>query len=1215
MLFFKVVIMKLGLLKRWQRWAIFSLLGVGLLWCVSWLVMPPWVQWQIEKQGSQALGRSVKLTQVDFRPWSMALLVRGLHIGKAGVSEPMLEPQLTIDEIEVNLSLQSLIYWAPVADAIWVRNPQLHLTYRGQGQFDIDDVLKQWIDTQDQTSGIPRMSLFNIRIEGGGVQFHDSPKSVTHALTELQLGVPFLSNIGSRREVATHPRLAFKLNGAVFDTDAETRPFAKDRHTQARFQVKGLDAAAYLPYWPAALPVQLADGELDMDLTLDFKQQAAPEVVVAGQLAVKRLKLQEKTNAESALPLLQWEAMQLKIDTWRPLEASVKLDSLSLDKPVLHLRRDASGAFNWVGLQEFFMPSEERGPSLVNAHAQYGAKTVQIAGGELRWQDDMTRLPVNLALKELDFQSSNLNWPPLQAEPALLSGKAKLDGVPVSWQGSTDLKSAQIHIKGQDLLLQSAAGYWAERFQPALSGKLSAELALDWRAAQGIESPHLLIKAPSVRVTAMAVGLPGQPEAAMAELAVEQLEVDIFRQRVRTGRMGIHRPDLKLSRSATGRWMFEDWLIPAQLGNTEAVAKTDAWELALGPLQITRGGLSLDDRFVPGSVKLEVREVHLSTGPWQHSGKTPAWSNFKLDLQTAQSGRAMGRLGFDGAIQWPSLASVPQHGGPLRLKGQLQIESFPVHPLASYGADWFNFDLKRADVGYLGALDMAWPKAGMDMTLKGHLSLDNLQTLTRPSGATLLDIKSLNLKGLDLGFKSGELAHLKVSETALNDFYAHLDIDSTGHLNWQNLLKLPPAKTAASQPLLESGPLGLVNGRILFSDHYIRPNYSAKLSDVAGSLGAFSNQNRDAKTASLAELSLRGRVEGSASLEVNGRIHPLTQPVALNVAGKVRDLELPELSPYSQKYAGYGIERGKLSADVNYRIDERAQLNASQKIVLNQLRFGDRSTLPDAPNLPVKLAVALLADRNGVININLPVSGSLQDPDFKVGAIVWKLVVGLIGKAVFSPLSLIAGAFASEERLEQIDFKSGSALLDANHRKKLARVAQLLIDKPGVNLTVVGEANPDTEREALRRMKLLDWVNAEKKPGTAQDGPDESGGKAQTVPRAESGIPVQAEAEAEDYLALLKSAYRRSSVPKPRNVLGLIKDLPQADMEALLLASISVDESDMRDLAASRAQKVRDALAALGVPPGQLFLGASVLALADRQAPLAPRVNLIVSTD
>jgi len=160
---------------------------------------------------------------------------------------------------------------------------------------------------------------------------------------------------------------------------------------------------------------------------------------------------------------------------------------------------------------------------------------------------------------------------------------------------------------------------------------------------------------------------------------------------------------------------------------------------------------------------------------------------------------------------------------------------------------------------------------------------------------------------------------------------------------------------------------------------------------------------------------------------------------------------------------------------------------------------------------------------------------------------------------------------------------------------------------------VVGEANPDTEREALRRMKLLAWVNAEKKPDTALDGPDESSEQAQTVPRAESGVPVQAEAE--DYLALLKSAYQRSSVPKPRNVVGLLKELPQADMEALLLASLSVDESDMRDLAETRAQEVRDALANLGVPSRQLFLGASVLTLVDRQTPLAPRVNLIVSTD
>lgn len=1223
LLFFKVFIMKLGLLKRWQRWAMFFLLGVLLLWCVSWLAIPALVQWQVEKQGSQWSGRVVKLAQVDFRPWSMALTVRGLRVGKAGAAEPLIEPQLTVDEIEVNVALESLFFLAPVVDALVLRNPQLQLTHKGQGHFDIDDVLQRLSGTTDHASVFPRLSLFNVRIDGGGVQFRDSPKSVTHMLTDLQLGIPFISNIGSRREVATHPRLAFNLNGAAFDTDAETTPFAKDRHTQAHLQVRAMEAAAYLPYWPEVWPIRLADGQLDLDLTLDFRQQAAPEVVVSGQLALKRLKLQETTQTGHALPLLQWEAMQLKIEDWRPLQAWVKLDSLSLEKPVLYLRRDVTGALNWVGLQRFFAPSEEGPTPSAKTHAQYGLKNIQISGGQLRWQDDMTRLPVAMALTDLDFQSSKLNWPNLNTEPATLSGKAKLDEASLSWQGTTDFKRTQINFKWQDVLLQTAAAYWAERLQPGLSGKFSGEMALDWRAAQGAEPAQLLIKSPSVRVAALALGLPTQPEVSLAELAIEQVEVDVFRQQVRTGRIGIERPNLQLSRNEKGRWMFEEWLVAVKVPASEVTAKPVAWQLSLGPLQIIRGGLSLDDRFVAGSIKLALAEVNLSTGPWQQRGNTPVWSPIKLNLQTVNQGSAAGRMDFDGALQWPSFVSVPQQDWPMHLKGRLQMERFPVHSLASYGAQWLNFDLKRADLGYAGVLDMAWPKAGMNMALQGHLSFENLLALSRPVGESLLDIKSLNLKGLDVDIQSGALAHLKVSETALNDFFARLEIDSNGHLNWQNLLKLPPsnavhaAKTTALQPLLVSGPLGLVNGRILFSDHYIQPNYSANLSEVAGSLGAFSNQGRDAKGAALAELNLRGRVEGSASLEVNGRINPLTQPVALEVMGKVRDLELPELSPYSQKYAGYGIERGKLSADVNYRIDDKAQLNASHQIVLNQLRFGERSTSPDAPNLPVKLAVALLADRHGVIQVNLPVSGSLQDPDFKVGAILWRLVMGLVGKALLSPFSLIAGAFATEERLEQVDFKPGSAVLDAVNRKKLERVAQLLIDKPAVNLTVVGESNPQSEREAVRRMKLLELVNAEKSTKTPQGGPDKPGNKAGTETETEpvTGDVTGVEAVGDDYLALLKSAYRRSSVPKPSNVLGLLKDLPQADMEALLLASLSVDESDMRDLAASRAQKVRDALAAAGVPPGQLFLGASVLALADRQAPLAPRVNLIVSTD
>jgi hypothetical protein len=488
------------------------------------------------------------------------------------------------------------------------------------------------------------------------------------------------------------------------------------------------------------------------------------------------------------------------------------------------------------------------------------------------------------------------------------------------------------------------------------------------------------------------------------------------------------------------------------------------------------------------------------------------------------------------------------------------------------------------------------------LKLQGDVSVENFRAFNKSDGEALLDIKALNLSGLDLGLRAGALDHLKISETALNDFFARVDIDASGHLNLQNLVKLAPANAAkpvAATPRVELGPIGLVNGRVSFSDHYIRPNYSADVTELAGSLGAFSNQAADARMAALAPLSLRGRVAGSASLEVNGRINPLTRPVALDVLGKVRDLELPQLSPYSNKYAGYGIERGKLSADVKYRIDADAQLQASHQITLNQLRFGERSDSVDAPNLPVKLAVALLADRHGVIDINLPISGSVSDPDFRVGAIIWKMVVSLIGKAIIAPFSLIAGALSGADQLQQMAFAPGSADVDAAMRQKLEAVAQLLIDKPALRLTVVGEADLESEREAFRRSQLRDSVKAEKRRRLIRDGRD-----------AEAAMTVGTE----EYPALLAAVYRRSPIPKPRNVLGLVKDLPQGDMEALLLAAIQVDDSDMRALAQERAQVVRDILLSLKVPAEQLFLGASVAGDGTRKSPLLPQVTLLVST-
>ena len=358
----------------------------------------------------------------------------------------------------------------------------------------------------------------------------------------------------------------------------------------------------------------------------------------------------------------------------------------------------------------------------------------------------------------------------------------------------------------------------------------------------------------------------------------------------------------------------------------------------------------------------------------------------------------------------------------------------------------------------------------------------------------------------------------------------------------------------------------------------------------------------------MADLELRGRAEGTASLEVLGKLNPLAQPLALDIKAKVRDLELAPLSPYSVKYAGHGIERGKLSVDVAYEILPNGQLTASNKITLHQLVFGDE--VAGAPaSLPVRLATALLADRNGVIDIDLPVSGSVNDPQFRVGPVIFKALVNLLVKAITSPFSLLASALGGGDasELSTVPFALGSAELSDEARAGLDKVAKALESRTALKMTVVGNASMDAEREALKRQRLQRMLRAEKRRTSIQ-------APGASVPAAgeTATVAVPVTISDDEYPALLTAVYKRADMAKPRNLVGLAKSIPVPEMEALLLANIDVSDDAVQTLATQRGTVVRDYLAAQKLPMERLFLGAAKVAQADEK--WKPSADLSLST-
>lgn len=1183
---------------------------------------------------------------------------------------PQQIPQISIKRLYIDAELQSLLRLAPVVDAIALDEPVLSLTHLGEGRYDIDDILEHLKPAPDEPADKPqRFALYNLVLSGGRVDFNDLAVGKRHELRDLTLSVPFLSNLRSQRDVKTSPHLTFTLNGSRFDTAAEGTPFAQTRKTDATFRLSALDLQPYLGYLPASLPLRLQSGVLHADLKVAFEQTPETVVKLSGTVTADQVRLLSAAGGPAPTPeLLAFERLQVVMDDVRPLEQVIKLSSVVLTSPVLNITRDRAGQLNLLpGGAKLATKSIAAGARPERAKGQNNAASqastppaarpwkVEVAslavrGGSVNWLDQSLASPAQIRLNGLVLDASAIAFPFAAAAPLQFKGSIALDAAAVaatapqaaarkkaaqarlaapapaatpallSFSGSATDQAAQVKATLAAWPLNMAAKYVGQFLLPALNGQLDAELGIHWQAASGDKAQVLQLSAPQLSVRDILLAEGKTSLVSVQRVDVTGMDIDVAAQSFKAEKMQFTQPKARVDRDADKRWMYERWMASHGLGQqpgaapaiktTTSTASTSAWRVAISDVSLDGGAVSFSDKagakpvaFEVTGVKAQLQGLLLDDRP---SARAEAAKPMPLSasLQLASGRLAPGKLDFKGSL---GLA-------PMQAQGQLVLQAFEP-----YFGDQLNVDLLRADTSFRGRIAWRQTPAGPQAQLVGDVTLEEFQANTLAPSEGLLAWKALSLRGLKVALEPAQAPRVDVRETVLSDFFARVIVTSEGRINLQDLLK-PPAgaggaiKTGAADarptratgqnnaqtegraaglaPVINVGPMTLVNGRVLFSDRFVKPNYSANLSELSGKLSAFSSV-AVAGAPAMADLELRGRAEGTASLEIVGKLNPLAQPLALDIQGKVRDLELPPLSPYAIKYAGYGINRGKLSVDVNYVVQPDGQLTARNKVVLNQLSFGDKVEGSTA-SLPVKLAVALLADRNGVIDLDLPISGSLNDPQFSLGPIIVKVILNVIVKAITAPFSLLVGALGGGgEEMANVSFAPGSARLAPEARAGLDKVAKALTDRPALQLTVVGTSSLEAEREGFKRERLDQLLRAEKRRSLLAQGDTASAGV--TVSSAE--VPV-----------LLKEVYKRADMAKPRNLVGLAKDLPASEMEKLLLADIAVSEDAMRELAVRRGVAVKDYLASRDLAPARLFLGATKTLPPDPQ--WTPRAEL-----
>jgi hypothetical protein len=299
-------------------------------------------------------------------------------------------------------------------------------------------------------------------------------------------------------------------------------------------------------------------------------------------------------------------------------------------------------------------------------------------------------------------------------------------------------------------------------------------------------------------------------------------------------------------------------------------------------------------------------------------------------------------------------------------------------------------------------------------------------------------------------------------------------------------------------------------------------------------------------------------------MEITGKIHPFTSNLFVDLKASLRDFNLSPLTPYSGTYAGYKIEKGSLSFDLKYLIAGK-KLDAENKVVIDQLTLGDRVESPKATKLPVGLAITLLRDSDGKINLDIPVTGRIDDPEFSVWRIVLQVIVNLLTKVATAPFALLGSLFGGGEELSYIEFDYGSSDISEQSMKKIETLVKALKTKPALKLDIGGGVDMEQDREGLIREQFQRKLKAQKLNDLIRKGE-----------KVESVDEITIEPQAYD--RYLKRAYSAEKFPKPRNIIGMEKGLPNEEMEKLMMTHIMIKEDDLRLLATKRAENVADAL-------------------------------------
>lgn len=902
-------------------------------------------------------------------------------------------------------------------------------------------------------------------------------------------------------------------------------------------------------------------------------------------------------------PMVGFQELFVDFEGTSLVRSAYTFDEIRLTLPfgLVHLRAD--GTLNLLGLappasEQPSQPVEPEGNAQRAPLPPVEIRLLSIQRGVIEYRDDTKQQPITIDVVPIEITLRNFGTR-RGGENAYAFSAEFGQGEVLAWEGTLHLDPLESdgHVSLSHVDLTTFWPSLRDRFRFDI---VSGTFLVDARYHVDLhQAPvNLLVNDAKIELADFQLSEAGSrdPVVTLPSVGVHGIRLDLPKRELGIGRVSLTGADVRA-------WLAEDGVInfkplfapvpaPEQASRpTEAPAPAATgppWTVEVQAVEVERSQVEFEDRTLATPAQVTVENLQMSAKDLHVplSGSIPVTAGFTLNRQGTFEGR--------GSVQLD----------PLQASLSLKLAHIGLRPFQPYLDRTMQVDIMDGEVELDGEVTYRSRSESEPMLrYVGQVGVNKLHVAERVSGKEFLGWTALGLQKVALDVSPTKV---KIGEIALRDPAVRLVTEKDGSLNLSNLMRKtepqaaeptpPPAARESPGKKTAPTPVDIDVVRLsklsaTFIDESIDPVVATGITDLSGTIKGLSS-----KQVAKAQVALAGEVDEVAPIKIQGQINPLSEDAYTHLTFLFQGVDLTAVSPYAGKYVGYPITKGKLSLDLMYQVSKK-QLVGENKVLVDQLTFGEKTDSPDATSLPVRLAVGLLKDRRGRIDIDLPVRGDLNEPDFRYGRVVLNALVNLITKVATSPFSALGGLVGGGgEDLQFIEFTAGSEDLREAEQRKIDSIANALQERPALRVDVIGTADPVSDRDALAMQKISADVQRRFTQGGTKN--------LQAVLSPSHEFELLSDLYAEK---LGKQPMKKEELPGGKSVERV---LTADELRQQLVPAMGVEESELRLLAQGRAKAIRERLIEQGgLPEDRVFLVEVELAQSEGK-PIRAHLNL-----